>query len=67
MFLLLIIFVENLTRYDDIIWEFALCTFSLRDQLTKRQRVWKNSKLWKAFVYICLPSIQDENQDMLMH
>ena len=29
--LLLTISVENLTRYDDIVWEFALCTFNLRD------------------------------------
>ena len=26
----------------------------------------KNNKVWKKLVYICLPYVQDENQDMLM-
>ena len=34
MFLLLIISVENVTRYDDIIWEFALCTARVKKQKT---------------------------------
>ena len=29
--------VGNLTGYDDIVCEFALCDFNLRDQLTKRK------------------------------
>ena len=58
--------VENLTWYDDIVWQFALCTFKLYDQPTKWERVLKNSKHWKAFIYICLLFIQDEKQDMLM-
>ena len=32
---------ENLTEYDDIVCEFALCTFNLRDQPIKRERVLK--------------------------
>ena len=54
MLLLLTISVENLTRYDAVVWEFALCTFNLHDQSTKRERVLKNNKLWKTLVYICL-------------
>ena len=50
--------VENLTRFDDIVWEFALCTFNLYDQPTKRERMLKN-KLWKIFEYIFLLYIQD--------
>ena len=50
--------VENLKRYDDIVWQFALCTFNLHDQPTKRERMLKN-KLWKIFEYICLLYIQD--------
>ena len=30
------IYVENPTRYDDMVWEFYLCTFNLRNQSTKR-------------------------------
>ena len=52
MLLLLTISVENLIGYDDIIWQFALCSFNLRDQQTKRELVLKNNKLWKTFVYI---------------
>ena len=52
MLLLLTISVENLTGYDDIIWQFALCSFNLRDQQTKRELVLKNNKLWKTFVCI---------------
>ena len=29
--------VGNLTGYDDIVCEFALCAFNLRDQPTKRK------------------------------
>ena len=61
--------VENLTRYDDIVWEFALCTFNLHDQSTKRERLLKNNKLWKT-VYICLLYLFDcfvyFNQDILV-
>ena len=56
--------LENLMGYDDI--ELALCTFNLRDQQTKRERMLKNNKLWKTFVYICLLYVHDESQDMLM-
>ena len=41
MLLLLTISVENLTRYDDIVWEFALYTFNIYDQPTKREHVLK--------------------------
>ena len=34
MLLLLTIYVENLTVYDDVVWQFALCTFNLRDHPT---------------------------------
>ena len=49
MLSLLTISVENLTRYDDMIREFALVPI---DQPTKIERVLKNSKLWKTFVHI---------------
>ena len=52
--------------YDDIVWEFALCTFNLHDQSTKRERVLKKQVTFKKFVYICLIFVQDENQEMLM-
>ena len=39
----------KLTRYDDMVREFTLCTFNLHDQPTKRKRVLKNNKLWKTF------------------
>ena len=58
--------VENLPWYDDIVWQFALCTFKLYDQPTNWERVLKNSKHWKVFIYISLLFIQDEKQDMLM-
>ena len=38
MLLLLTVSVENLTRYDNIVLKFALCTFNLGDQPTKRAR-----------------------------
>ena len=66
MLLLLVVFVENLTGYDDIVCEFALRTFNLRDQPTKRERVLKNTKVWKTFVYICLLYVQNENQHTLI-
>ena len=62
--LLITISVENLTRYDDIVWEIALCTFNL--VIIKAEHILKNNKLWKTFVYISLLYVQDENQDMLM-
>ena len=46
--MLLTVYVENLMEYDAIVCEFALC--NSRDQPTKRERVLKNDKLWKAFV-----------------
>ena len=39
--LLLTVSVENLMGYDDIVCEFALCTFNLRDQQRKRERAKK--------------------------
>ena len=60
--LLLTISVKNLTEYNDIVLQFALCTFNLPDQPTKRERVLKNNKL----VHVCLLFVQDEDQDMLM-
>ena len=66
MLLILTISAENLARDDDIVWEFALRTFNLREQPNKRERMLKNNKVWKKLVYICLPYVQDENQDMLM-
>ena len=66
MFLMLTISAENLARDDDIVWEFSLRTFNLREQPNKRKRMLKNNKVWKKQVYICLPYVQDENQDMLM-
>ena len=62
LLLFLTISVENLTEYNNIVWQFPLCTFNLPDQPTKGQRVLKNNKL----VYICLIFVQDENQNMLM-
>ena len=62
---LLTISVENLTGYNDIAWQFALCALNLRDQLTKRERVVKSNKLWKIFACICLLYTQDESQDTL--
>ena len=35
------------------------------DHPKKKEHVLKN-KLWKAFVYICLLYVSDENQDMLL-
>ena len=61
MLLLWTVSVENVMGYDDIVSEFAPCTFSLRGQPTKRERVLK-SKLWKTFVCICLLYVHDENQ-----
>ena len=48
------------------IWQFALCTFNLRDQPTNRARVLEYNKLWETFAYICLLYVHDENQDMLI-
>ena len=62
MLLLLAISVENLTGYNNILWQFALCTFNLPDQPTKSERVLKNNQP----VFVCLLYVQDENQDMLM-
>ena len=62
LLLLLTISAKNLTRYNNIIWQFVLCTFNLPDQPTKRERVLKNNIL----VYICLLFFQDKNLDMLM-
>ena len=45
MLLMLSVSVENLTGYDDIVCEFTVCTFNLRDQLLKRECVLKNNKL----------------------
>ena len=45
--LLLTISVENLLGHDDIVWQFALCTFNLNDKSIKRERVLKSNKLWK--------------------
>ena len=64
--LLLIASAENLTRYNDNVCQFALCTFNLCDQPTKRERVLKNNKIWEAFIYICILYIYDENQNMLI-
>ena len=66
MLLLLIVFVQNLAEYNNIICEFALFSFNLHDQPTKRERMLKNYKLWKTFVYNFEISVQKENQDMLM-
>ena len=44
----------------------ALCTFNLRDQRTKTERVLKNNIIWKTFVYICLLYVEDGNQSKLM-
>ena len=44
LLLLLTISVENLMGHDDIVWQFALSTFNLRDQPTKRERQLKNNK-----------------------
>ena len=33
------IFVENLTGYDDIVCEFALCTFNLFDRVVNFSRL----------------------------
>ena len=66
LLLLLTVFVENLTGYDDIVCEFALCTFNLRDQRTKRELVLKNNIIWKTFVYICLRYVEDGNQSKLI-
>ena len=60
MLLLLTISVENLTGYNDIVWQFVLCTFTLFDQPTKGERVLKINKL----VYIWLLFVQDENKDL---
>ena len=60
--LLLTISVENLTGYNDIVWQFALCSFNLPDQPTKRESMLKNNK----HVYISLRFVQYEKQDMLM-
>ena len=66
LLLLLTVFVENLRGYDDIVCEFALCTFNLRDQRKKRERVLKNNIIWKTFVYICLRYVEDGNQSKLI-
>ena len=57
MLLLLAISVENLTGYNNILWQFALCTFNLPDQPTKSERVLKNNQP----VSVCLLYVQDEN------
>ena len=44
----------------------TLYTFNLRDQQTKRDRVLKNNKIWKAFAHTCLLCDQDKNQFLLM-
>ena len=48
-----------------MILNFALCTFNLRDQQTKRERMVKTINFGKK-VYICLLYVHDESQDMLM-
>ena len=50
--LLLTISVSNLTRYDVIVWEFALCIFNLRDQLTKREDVLKTMNFGSICIYL---------------
>ena len=55
--------MENLPGYAGNVWQFALCTFNLRHQPTKRERVLENTKLWKTFAYICLLCVQDDNQN----
>ena len=52
MLLMLSVSVENLTGYDDIVCEFTLCTFNLRDQLLKRECVLKNNKLFGKHLHI---------------
>ena len=41
MLLVLTISVESLTGYDDIVWQFPVCTFILHDQPRKWERVLK--------------------------
>ena len=62
MLLLLTMSVENFTGYNNIVWQFALCTFNLLDQSTKREQVLKDNKR----VYVCLLFVQDEDKNMLM-
>ena len=45
------IYVENPTRYDDMVWEFSLCTFNLRNQSTKRTYAEKQT-LEKICIYL---------------
>ena len=52
MLLLWTVSAENLMRYD-IVCEFVLCTFNLRDS-QQRESVCQKKQLWKTFVYICL-------------
>ena len=57
MLLLLTISVENVTGYDVVVWQYALCTFNLRDQLTKSERVQKTTNFGKhlyIFVYFLI-------------
>ena len=50
-----------------MIWfENLLCAVLTYVVSQQRERVLKNNKLWKTFVYIFLLYVQDENQDMLM-
>ena len=52
MLLLLTISVENLTGYNDIVRQIALCTLNLPDQPTKRERVLKNNNVVCLF-FLC--------------
>ena len=52
MLLLWTVSVENLTGYDDVVCKFAVCTFNLLDEPTKRERALKNNKLCKTYVFI---------------
>ena len=54
MLLLLTISVENLTGYNDIVRQIALCTLNLPDQPTKRERVLKNNNV----VCVCFFFVQ---------
>ena len=62
LLLLLTVFVDSLTGYDDIVCEFALFTFNLRDHPTKRESMLKINIIWETFVSICLLYVEDENQ-----
>ena len=77
MLFLLTISVESLTGYDDIVWQFAQCTFNSHGWPANkmRARTKKSNKLWKSYTYIYIYIyiyilayflFQIKPQDMLM-